>query len=281
MEVSCEGLKSNIELRYDVLMKIATFGVVLIDLAGNIIEVNRAALELLGSPSGEATKNINMLSYPPLEKVGVSQMIRDAFSEGVPICKVVNYVSKWRRQSLLKCCAYGVKDSNSEVCFVALSMEDISELEELKDKHFKLARTLISIIDGIEHYYIWAKDKSGTYHIVSKSYAALFNLLPNQMVGKKDTDFFDEEMADAFRQDDLEVLAICGEKIIEEPVHIAPRGYMRWKTIKNAVYDDEGNPSLVVGIAEDVTNDCKRRENARKAIQELENFISRNTARNN
>ena len=72
MEYSCEGIKHNINQRYEVLLNVAPFGFLLIDLSGEIIEVNRAALQMLGSPSVEETKSINMLSYQPLEDAGIS-----------------------------------------------------------------------------------------------------------------------------------------------------------------------------------------------------------------
>ena len=50
MEFSCDGIKNNVEQRYEVLLQMAPFGFLLIDLAGNIIEVNKPALDILGSP---------------------------------------------------------------------------------------------------------------------------------------------------------------------------------------------------------------------------------------
>ncbi len=54
-------------MRYEVLLQMAPFGFLLIDLSG-IVERNQQAVNILGSTSVEETKQINTFSYPQLEK---------------------------------------------------------------------------------------------------------------------------------------------------------------------------------------------------------------------
>ncbi len=203
MEFSCTGIKEDLALRYEVLLQMAPFGFLLIDLSGEIIEVNQQAVAILGSPSAVETKNINMLSYPPLEDVGISQLLRDAIGCNKPIQKVVTYTSKWGRTATMKCTACAILDSKDSVCFVVFLIEDVSQLEQIKDKYFRIARTLASVVDSIESHYIWAKDADGRYQMVSKSYADLFGYAPKQMMNLTDYDLYPEEMADAYTRDDL------------------------------------------------------------------------------
>ena len=275
MEFSCDGIKNNVEQRYEVLLQMAPFGFLLIDLAGNIIEVNRPALDILGSPSEEATKAINMLSFKPLEDVGVSQLVRDAIPKRAPITRTFSYVSKWGKSVTMKCTACAIRDASDSVCFIAFLIEDISLLEQMRDKYYRIAKTLASVVDHIPHY-IWAKDSSGTYHMVSKSYADLFFKIPKEMVGMTDSDLFPVAMTRGFQSDDEEVLNSCGLKEICEVVTTPRDGSRRWRTIKTAVCDEEGNGLLTVGIAEDITEECEKREVAKRAISELEAFIVRN-----
>lgn len=273
-EFSCQGLKEDIALRYEVLLNMAPFGFLLVDLSGEIVEVNQTALKILGSPSEEETKAINMLSYQPLEDAGISQLVRDAITSKQPITRTFSYVSKWNKPSTMKCTACGILDTTGNVCFVAFLIEDISLLEQTKDKYFRISRTLASVVDNIPHF-IWAKDTTGKYHMVSKSYAELFSMTPREMIGLTDYDLFPDDMADLFRADDIEVLRTCGIKEICEIVATPRDGARHWRTLKNAICDDAGEGVICVGIAEDVTEEYERRESAKRAIKELETFVKR------
>ena len=276
MEYSCEGIKHNIDQRYEVLLNVAPFGFLLIDLSGEIIEVNRAALQMLGSPSVEETKAINMLSYQPLEDAGISQLVRDAIAITTPVSGIYNYVTRWNKPLTMKCTACSIKDNSGNVCFVAFLVEDISQLEQMKEKYYRIARTLASVVDTIESHYIWAKDKDGEYHMVSKSYADLFHMTPRDMIGLTDYDLFTEERAKAYQADDIEVLTTCGLKEISEIVSTPKNGQRYWRTMKNAICNEAGEGIVTVGIAEDVTDEYARRESAKQAIKELERFVKRN-----
>lgn len=279
MEYSCEGLKSEVAQRYEVLLNMAPFGFLLIDLSGEIVEINRAALDILGSPSEDETKSINMLSYQPLEDVGVSQLIRDAIVTTKPISRVFEYTSKWNKTSTMKCTACSIVDNKKSICFVVFLIEDISDLERMRDKYHKMARTLASVVDTIETHYIWAKDATGKYQMVSKSYADLFFKTHQQMINLTDHDLYPKGMADAFKADDNEVLSSCGLKEVCEIVSTPLHGNRMWRTIKNAICDEDGAGIITVGIAEDVTQEYERRESAKKAIKDLKEFIERNHER--
>jgi PAS domain S-box-containing protein len=275
MQFDCDGIKNQVHQRYEVLLQLAPFGFLLVDLSGEITEVNQTALKILGSPSAEETRQINMLSYPPLEDAGISQMIRDAIGSQKPVQKVIGYTSKWGKTSTMRCTACSIIDSTGQACFIAFIFEDVTELEEMRDKYYRASRTLASVVDAVPHY-IWAKDELGVYHVVSKSYADLFDCSPLNMVGKTDYDLYPHDMAEQFRADDLEVLTSCGYVEKEETVQTPRLGTRHWRTIKSAICDESGAGVLTVGIAEDVTEEHLRRQTAIQAMKQLEAFIQRN-----
>ena len=275
MEFSCSGLKEDLALRYEVLLQMAPFGFLLIDLSGVIAEANQQAVDILDLSSIEEARHVNMLSCPILEKIGIPQIIRDAVGVKEPLRKTISYSSNSGKNKTVKCTACSIIDSKDSVCFVALVIEDISQLEQLNDKYFRIARTLASVVDSIESHYIWAKNEQGQYQMVSKSYAGLFSKTPKQMMGLTDYDLFEKEMADQYTEDDNEVLFSCGLKEISEIVPVPGVGPRRWRTMKNAICDNAGKGVISVGIAEDVTEEYERRESAKKAIEELEAFVKR------
>ena len=64
------------EQRYRLLFEHSPVGILLVTPQGKIVDVNPTTLQILGSPSAEATKAINVLTFPPLIAAGVSADIQ-------------------------------------------------------------------------------------------------------------------------------------------------------------------------------------------------------------
>ena len=275
-QYSCSDIKDSYEVRYKALADASPLGLILINLNGEILEVNRAALEIIGSPSVEEIKQINMFTYPPLLDIGVSSFLMKVLDSSLTKEKVFDYHTKWGRFLHMKCVASIVKDNLNEPCYILLIIEDLSEVDKLREKFYKISQTLIKIVDSLETFFVWAKDVNGVYHVVSKSYAKLFNKEPLDIVGLTDFDLYDKSMAQKFINNDKEVLVTCGVKefceIVDTPI-IGPR---HWRIIKNAICDEDDVGILTVGIAEDVEDSYQLHQNAKKAIKELEAFVKRN-----
>lgn len=91
------------------------------------------------------------------------------------------------------------------------------------------------------------------------------------VLGKNDYDFFPEVEADFFTNKDREVLN--GNQIVdiaEEPLQTAHKGLRYMHTRKVPIYDAEGNPSYLLGIAEDITE----RKQAEEALRENESRLT-------
>lgn len=110
-----------------------------------------------------------------------------------------------------------------------------------------------------------------------------------QLIGKNDLDFFPKEESDFFMSKDREVLASSGSlEIPEEPVHTRHNGVRLLRTKKVAVMDENGVPTHLLGISEDVTDKKKierevialnaalqtRAEELEAANKSLESFTS-------
>lgn len=273
MIYSCSEIKNHLGIRYQALMDFADFGLILVDLAGNIIDVNRTALELLGSPSKEETMAINMLSYEPLQEAGVSDLIKEAIVSKKKIEKNIMYTSRWGRELNLKATACAVPDAENDPCLVAFLMSDITELEKLKDKLGKMAKVLALTVDAIDTHYITAKDKEGKYHVVNKAFADLLGKTIKEIIGKTDFDLWDTEYAEKIRREDQEVLVSCGTLELDECVTHSNFEPKRMHTVKTAICSDDDIGELVVSISEDVTQEYKKQTAAKQAIKELERLL--------
>lgn len=90
------------EEKFRLLVDNAPIGIILVDTEGRIEEINNSLLKILGSPSAEATKSINMLTFPRLVKAGVSDVFRRCMQEAKPLTAELPYRSKWAKQSYLR-----------------------------------------------------------------------------------------------------------------------------------------------------------------------------------
>lgn len=130
---------------------------------------------------------------------------------------------------------------------------------ELKSSEIRLQ----SILDNTSTV-IYLKDLEGKYLLTNNQWTKLFGITPEDMVGKTDYDVFPEEMADAFRKNDLKVLK---ENRIMELEEYAPHddGVHTYISIKFPLSDEDGNQYGVGGISTDITD----RANSEHLLQEI------------
>ena len=70
-------------------------GIMSIDPSGRILETNPTLLRFLGSPSREATTQINVLTYLPLVQAGLANDFRRALEQGRVVSSDRVYTTKW------------------------------------------------------------------------------------------------------------------------------------------------------------------------------------------
>lgn len=86
-----------VRLRYARMVDASPMAMLWADPTGRIECVNVAFLDLLGSPSAQATRSINLLTFPPLREAGVSSAAERCLSSGEVISEPILYRSMWGR----------------------------------------------------------------------------------------------------------------------------------------------------------------------------------------
>ncbi|MBN2175762.1 MAG: tetratricopeptide repeat protein [Bacteroidales bacterium] len=121
---------SKSETKYKNLVKYSPTGIIYIDNKGKILEVNQKILQILGSPSEEATKEINCLDYPPLKRVGLSKDIITCQKTGKVIYNENWYESKWGKRVYLRYYVTPVVTRKGNVSSMIVNVEDITRSKE-------------------------------------------------------------------------------------------------------------------------------------------------------
>lgn len=102
---------------------------------------------------------------------------------------------------------------------------------------------------------VFVKDTEGRIILDNVAHARhMGNSTPESIIGKSDFDFFPQELAQKYYDDEQRLLHSGESKITVEEPTIDPDGNELWlQTTKVVVRDDEGNPIAIVGINHDIT----------------------------
>ncbi len=154
-----EKLASS-EKQYKSLVDNAPVGIMACDNSGRITHVNKKLLEILGSPSEEATKQMNVFEYVRLRESGISGDFVECFRTGRIISREVPYISKWGRESCLKCLLVPIRNEKGAVDRVQALIEDIIEQKkiekqrsevEAEQRHQQKLESLGILASGVAH----------------------------------------------------------------------------------------------------------------------------------
>jgi PAS domain S-box-containing protein len=129
------------EVRYQLLFDHAPVGILLVNSQGEILNVNSSALQLLGSPSVEATKDINMFTFRSLIEAGISTDLKKCFETSEPVEGEYTYTTKWGKTIDAKVRFMPILNKMSSAHLVQLILDDTSE----KVQHDKLQECLYAI----------------------------------------------------------------------------------------------------------------------------------------
>jgi PAS domain S-box-containing protein len=121
--------------------------------------------------------------------------------------------------------------------------------QELSAKEAFL-RTLLQTIPDM----IWLKDMNGVYLFCNSKVEDFLGVKEVDIIGKRDHDVLDQEVADAFVEVDRKVMAADGPNVEERWITFASDGHLALcEAIQTPMRDADGHVLGVLGIAHDIT----------------------------
>jgi len=203
------------------------------------------------------------LAIPASEIIGKN--IRDAGFSGDSLKEIFNGIEKAIDTGTPQIIEYeletpgGVKHSEARIAAldenkVLLIVRDITkhiQTEEALVKERNLLRTLIDNLPDL----IYVKDTKSRFITCNTAVAHLMGAATtDELIGKRDFDFYPEEIAEKFYTDEQETIR-SGQAILQriEPV-VDPEGHNRWlSTTKVPLKDSGGKIVGIMGIGRDIT----------------------------
>lgn len=126
--------------QYIELAENAPVGIIKCDNNGTIVFVNQTALEILGSPSAEETKKINLFTFPRLVACGLPEQLKTCLLDNVHGIYEMNYESKWGKKVYLRLHIKPFTD-RLKVNGAQLIIDDITEKKRLEEELRNLSLT--------------------------------------------------------------------------------------------------------------------------------------------
>ncbi len=107
---------------------------------------------------------------------------------------------------------------------------------------------------------VFYKNLEGVYMAANKMFCKQLGTTPEEIVGKTDFDFYDEQRALGYKKSDIQIIS-TGEKIEGFEEEITFEGEKKiYATRKVRIEDNEGKPTGIIGLVYDVTETNKIQE---------------------
>ncbi len=156
---------------------------------------------------------------------------------------------------------------------ILLNFHDISERKKSDEEKTRQAVLINLLLDSIPDI-IFFKDLKGVYVGCNPAFTELIGLSKNEIIGKTDYDFFDQENADWFTQHDQEMLKTKHTRNNEEWVTYPDGSKVLLDTLKTPYCDTDGTVIGILGISRDIT----ARKQAEETIVKLSKGVEQSSA---
>jgi PAS domain S-box-containing protein len=267
-----EALKSS-EHRYLGTLEGMQEGCQIIGFDWRLLFMNSAAARQGRKKKEELVGRILMEAFPEIEKSDQFAALRDCMENR-------------RSQRINHKYDYG----KGEFCWLDMYVHpvdegifvltvDVTERKLAEDEVERLRSQQQYILDNIPDM-AWVKDTESRFIATNKALGASTGVPSEEMLGKKDSNYYPLELADKYRTDDLQVMETGSGKTIEEM--FSGKDKTEWiETVKTPIFDKYGKVMGTVGIARDITKRKNIEENLKqtnrvlRAIRDVNKVITR------
>lgn len=244
--------------RNQALLQNSLEGIHIMDIEGNVVEVNDAFCNMLGYTHAEAL----LLNVADWDASYSREQLRERFESLIGDHAQFEVVHRRKDGKLLhvEITSCGIELDGTALIYAV--SRDITQRKQAEAALLKSEANLRAMLDN-SPYLAWLKDTEGRYIAINKVFAEFLRLEDaRQAIGKTDLDLQPKELAEKYRADDVEVMKNRRQKHVEESAFDGNK--VSWvETYKTPIIDEHGNVLGTVGFASDITE----RKNVEEALR--------------
>jgi sigma-B regulation protein RsbU (phosphoserine phosphatase) len=157
-----------------------------------------------------------------------------------------------------------IRDAGGRLLYFEGTVEDITQRRQAEENLRHSEALYHSLVETIPQN-IFRKDMQGRFIFANQRFCNLLGKKLDEIVGKTDFDFFPQELAEKYRDDDRGVMA-TGQPFQAVEAHQEPgREKMFVQVVKTPLYDATGQTIGVQGIFWDITKERQMEEDLRNS----------------
>jgi len=251
------------EKKYRILFENAPSGILFVDTKGIIRDLNPTILEILGSPSEDATKSINIFTHQQLIDTGITWAFKNCFLTGKPASHEHTFKTKWGKEVYLKYRLNPIRREDGSIEGVLANVLDFTEnLASEKRLHatHEVYRAAISNAHGVPYRLNY---NTKTYEFFGEGFEKLLGIPPTSELT---FDIFSGMIREIVLTNPTrkistrEYLKIYHEKKLQRlraDIKIeTPTGAVKWLSDSAVPLKDEktGDITGVLGIMQDISD---------------------------
>ncbi len=239
---------------------------------------NRAYEQLTGY-TAEELRAIDWATAltPPEWRELERQKLEELHRNGEPVRYEKEYIRKDGTRMPIELLVHLVKDAEGRPDYYYSFLTNITERKRAEVALASQRKELQEIIESVPAM-IFYKDTENHFVRTNKAFEDAMGLPKEKLQGQSLFDLYPKDMAEAYWNDDKEVMASRKSKYgIVEPMQ-TPHGTRIVQTDKIPYFDESGNVIGVIGFAIDITERKQAEEALKKAHAELEIRVEERTA---
>ena len=174
-EIQQEIIES--ERNFRLVFENSPMGIYIANCDGDILDANQALLNILGSPSIEATRKINVLNFPPMIQNGYADKFRKCVDNGQIIEFELAYHTMWGKDTHLHSFLVPLKNNQNIVEKVYTLIDDITErkkAERVRSILFNISNAVNST-ENLQQLVSFIQAELGTIIDTTNFFIALYD----------------------------------------------------------------------------------------------------------
>ena len=272
------------ERRLRDLVENSPTGILRIDNEGNIVEVNQRMVDMLGSPSREATQSFNIFEFQSLIEADIAGKFQESITENKIVSFAGEYESNWGKTIHFKLIISPVLDAEGKTVGAQANMEDLTGTYQAEADKRKLEKAQLEerriFMAGPIMIIKWAFSADDPILAVSENVEKILGytveeFMSGDMVPSK---IIHPEDLEAVRESSRAAMTKGDSTFDVAPYRLQKKdGSYIWVGDYSSINrDPEGNPISFSGIIWDISNVIEAELELKLLIREVHHRVKNN-----